>query len=292
VAFAHAAETLLSRLGMRTEGDPELVAYRPGRRAVLSVPIAGGRIWVKVVPPRHIGRVVETYRSLSAHGLPVPGVRGWSEEGLLILDAAPGTPVTDAPWEPGALLDEVDRLRGSFSAAALPYRARTGLRRRLDWYGARLRAVLDPSRIGAVVAVERQVRSGWGESHAETTVHGDLHIGQLFLGEDHRLSAVIDLDTAGRGIPADDTAAFVSHAVASAILTPAPWDARVWELARTALQRWDAAPGASGGLRARAATHLLGHALGAWEMGDRLRAESLLSAATTIVSGDDDLVPS
>lgn len=287
VAFAQAAETLLSRLGLVPDGAPEFVAYRPGRRAVLRVPIAGDALWVKVVPPSRIARIVDTHRTLASRGIPVPGIRGWSDDGLLVLEAAAGRPVTDAPWECGALLDEVDRLRATLSDVELGHHAHTGLDRRLGWYAARLRAVLDPARAAIVVAVEREARARWGDSRTETTVHGDLHFGQLFLGDDQRVSAVIDVDTAGRGIPSDDTASFVAHAVASAVLTPAPRDERLWELARTAMRRWDAAPGAGDGLRARVATHLLGHALGAVEVGHDRHADALLDAASA-VSGDGD----
>jgi aminoglycoside phosphotransferase (APT) family kinase protein len=121
----------------------------------------------------------------------------------------------------------------------------------------------------------------------EATIHGDLHFGQLFLGPALEVSAVIDVDTAGAGTPADDTAAFVSHAITSAILTPAPRDARVWKLARQALARWGARDDADA-FRARTATHLLGHSLGAIEVGAADRGARLLRAAASVVTGADE----
>src|SRR5690606_23025947 len=55
------------------------------------------------------------------------------------------------------------------------------------------------------------------------TVHGDLHVGQLFVAEDDAsvISGVIDIDTCGLGDPADDEAAFMGHLVASLVLSRA-----------------------------------------------------------------------
>jgi hypothetical protein len=281
VAFGHAAETLLGRLGIAAHGSPELVAYRPGRRAVLRMPSAGGSAWIKVVQPARVGRIVETHRALARAGIPVPAVLGWSDEGLLVLDAAIGTPAQDAAWDPAALVDEVDELRARFAEVQLRRAARTQLDRRLNWYVARLRVVFGDERRDLVDRVDRAAHAVWGDAGI-ATIHGDLHFGQLFLDDRMRISAVIDVDTAGTGAAVDDAAAFVSHAIASAVLTPAPRDERVWALARHALERWDAAPG----VRARTATHLLGHALAAAETGHGERADRLLQAAASVVDRD------
>ncbi|WP_164861778.1 aminoglycoside phosphotransferase family protein, partial [Microbacterium sp. CPCC 204701] len=248
VAFAEAAGTLLARLGLTQDGPPAFVAYRPGRRAVVRVATSKGTAWIKVLPPARVERIVDIHRVLLAHGVPIPPIHGWSADGLLVLSDAAGTAVADAVWEPDALLDEVDALRRRIASAPLAHQARTGIGRRLEWYAARLRGY-----DAGFAELEARIRAAWNDGPDEGVVHGDLHFGQLFLDPDGRLSGVIDVDTVGRGAPADDSAAFVAHAVASALLTPAPRDARVWELARTALRRWDGAPGASGGMRARAA---------------------------------------
>ena len=95
------------------------------------------------------------------------------------------------------------------------------------------------------------------------------------------LAGIIDVDTAGRGFAADDSAAFLSHAIASAILTENGGDApRAWALADGALVRWGDRPG----VRGRAAVHLLGHALAAAEGGELLRSDRLLGRAHDLVS--------
>lgn len=286
VAFADAAQTLLARLGFREPGMPAIVAYRAGRRAVLRVPTGDGPVWIKVVPPSRLARIVETHRTLSAHGIGVPAIRGWSGDGLIVIDDALGVPAADAEWQPDALLDEVHALRVAWASVPLQHSARTGLERRLAWYSERLGRILHADDRAVVERIVSDARASWGDEDV-VPIHGDLHFGQLFLGDRLEISSVIDVDTAGLGTPADDTAAFIAHAVASATLTPAPRDDRVWALVRAALARTDAAPDGAAA-RARAATHTLGHALGAFEIGAETRAGVLLRAAASVLAGDLD----
>ncbi|WP_162564355.1 MULTISPECIES: phosphotransferase [Microbacterium] len=283
VAFADAASVLLARLGLAPSGRPVFVAYRPGRRGVVRVPTATGDAWIKVLPPSRTAQIVGVHSAFLHAGIPLPAIHGWSRDGLLVLAPAAGAPVAEALDDAEALLDEVDALRGRVAAVAVTHEARTGLKRRLDWYASRL-GEYD----AAFGALERRVRAAWREAAPTTVIHGDLHFGQLFQDDDGRLTGVIDVDTAGVGVPADDTAAFLAHAVASAVLTPAPRDGEVWALARAALRRWDDEAGRAQGFRARAATHLLGHALGAAEMRDDERAAALLRAAASVIDQPAD----
>jgi hypothetical protein len=287
VAFSHAAESLLARLDIAATGAPEIVAYRPGRRAVLRVATAAGPVWLKVLPPTRTERIVRSHRLLADAGIPLPMLHGWSAEGLLVLASAPGTPVTDAPWRADALLDQVDDLRARFAGIALPDEARTHLDRRLEWYMTRLLQVLPVDAAARVSAIAQRARDGAAhDSPAIATIHGDLHFGQLFLDDAGGIAAVIDVDTAGTGESSEDAGAFVAHAVASALLTPPDRAERVWELARGALRRWSVSDGA--GVAASASVHLLGHVLGAWERGDTSRAPALLAAAEAVSRGDAD----
>lgn len=283
VAFAHAAESMLARLGLTAAGAPETVVYRAGRRAVFRVPTDDGLVWVKVVPPARIGRIVRAHAAFDRAGVPVPTVRGWSDEGMVVLDSAAGTPATQATWTAAALVDQVDRLRGAIARIPLKGRARTDLRRRAAWYADRFEHEA-PGYARRVRELRRRIETGWRDGR-ERSVHGDLHFGQLFLGDSGELSAVIDVDTAGTGAASDDTAAFVSHALSSALLTPVPHDERVWLLAGEAFARWDADADAGDGLRGRTVSHLLGHALGAVQRGDEARTGALLDAADAVLEG-------
>ncbi|CAI9393602.1 phosphotransferase [Microbacterium sp. T2.11-28] len=292
-AFGDAAAVLLSRLGIAATDTPELVGYRPGRRAVLRVPTEGGSSWVKVVRPSRIERVVTAHDALRAGGLPVPAVRGWSPEGLLVLDAATGAPATEATWRPAHLLDAVDDLRRRLTGIPLAWPARTSLAQRLPWYLSRLELLLpDAERLRGIGA--RIAQSLASAPAPPATIHGDLHIGQLFL-VDGAVSGLIDVDTAGRGEPGEDTAAFLGHAVASALLTerrggqdgpggdhPGDGSAAVRALAGLAFERW----GADARTRALTAVHLLGHALGAASAGDPGRAAQLIDGAERAAAPD------
>lgn len=278
VAYQGGAGALVERLGLGPLRSVGMIAYRPGRRAILRVDTdAQDPVWVKVVRPSRVDRIVDAHRALLAGGLPVPDVLGWSPDGLLVLSHAVGEPATEVDWDAVALLDAVDALRARLAAAPLDQPARSSLSGRLNWYVTRLRAALatDPRVDEIARAAERMLEATQPEP---VTVHGDLHLGQLFLsGSAHTITGLVDVDTAGRGDAADDAAAFLAHAVTSAIGTePSPAADRVWALAVAAAQRW-------GDERVTALTqvHLLGHALGAAERagGDPAVAERLLRIA-------------
>lgn len=292
-AFGHSVRALLARLGLHDASSPSIVAYRPGRRAVLKVSVDGAFVWVKVVPPSRVERIAGLHRDLAAAGIPVPAVRAWSEEGLLVLEQAPGLSVPDvlgdedAPLDPASLLDEVDELRARFAAVPLTRAARTGDARRRSWYADRLRAVLDAHDRSLMEHAVARADAAHDPTDEARSIHGDLHFGQLFVDDARRVCSVIDVDTAGVGDPVDDSGAFVAHALASALLTPAPRDTRVRSLGVEAFARWNDGRDAPA-FRARAATHLLGHALGAAEAGDAAHARTLLDTAVAIVDDDVD----
>jgi aminoglycoside phosphotransferase (APT) family kinase protein len=127
------------------------------------------------------------------------------------------------------------------------------------------------------------------------TVHGDLHLGQVFLdpGAPDRVTGVIDIDTAGLGDPADDAAALVAQLLASAeLLDRAGSHARANATRRAAdafRAGWhrDGDPGFAGRARAIVAAHVLGHALsGSIDAGTALRlaGESLDESTLTSTS--------
>ena len=282
VSFPDALAALLARAGIAVIEPPEMVAYRPGRRAVLRVVSAAGPdgaaradLWVKIVRPSRVERIVDAQAACIEAGLPVPAVRFWSPEGLVVFDAAAGTPATDVEWSTEPLLDEVDALRGRF-AAVRSERPLRGVGGRLDWYASSLggsEAAALSSRIGARLAAARPP--------ASAVVHGDLHFGQLFLDAGGRVSGVIDVDTLGLGDPAEDQAAFLGHAIASALLTEPTRATRVWDLADAASERW----ASEGAVAPLTAIHLLGHALAAGDRGDTGMRDQLLAAAGAVLDG-------
>lgn len=287
-AFGHASEILLQRLGIEGGASPEMVGYRPGRRAVLRTVTGQGDMWVKVVRPRHVERIARIHRVLGEGGIPVPAVRGWSPVGLLILESAQGTPATSPDVDPTQLLDAVDDLRDRLSRVELEGRARTSLRARARWYANLLHDAL-PEAIPEVDAVVAHAPAR-GALAEDVTIHGDLHLGQLFLGPGGEITGIIDVDTAGAGAPADDAAAFIGHAVASAELTaetarddsaretPVQPTERAARIAHEAVERW----GDAAGVRELTGIHLLGHAVGAAGAGAGERARRLVAHAHAV----------
>lgn len=284
-AFGHAAEALLARLGIVAVASPVLIAYRPGRRAVLRISTEEGDTWIKVVRPSRVERIVGLHRVLRAGGVPVPAVRGWAPDGLIVIDDARGNAAPDVEWDPERLLDAVDDVRARLAHVPLDEPgalgcSSAGAARRLPWYRERLEAgpagELAHQAASVVAVLERTFPLA---GRPLTTVHGDLHFGQLFLDEQDAVTSVIDVDTAGVGDPAEDAAAFIAHAIASALLTTDPAGRRrVRRLADGALARWGGDPA----VRPLSAVHLIGHALGTMDRGDAAMAKVLIGAADAL----------
>ncbi|MBY6061362.1 phosphotransferase [Microbacterium esteraromaticum] len=276
-AFGHAVTALLARLGLVATGELTMVGYRPGRRAVLRAGTDSGDVWLKVVRPRRLDRIVGAHHACVEAGLPVPTLRGWAPEGLLVLDSAAGAPAAECGWQPHQLLDSVDGLRARIAAISWD-RPAPSIADRLDWYAGRAGDHVEAQRL--VAGIRTLLANAPVREH--TVVHGDLHFGQLFLAdEDADISGMIDVDTLGRGDAAEDSAAFIAHAVASARLTGAEHRARIWGLADAALERWD-----DRRVRALTGIHLLGQANSARDHGDMTGAQMLCRGAQSIVDGD------
>ena len=283
VAFGDAARTLLHRIGREVVEAPELVAYRAGRRAVFRVVCRDGIRWVKVIRPERVERIVGLHALLADAALHVPQIEAWADAGLLVLPQASGRPAVDVAPPASVFLDDVDRWRAAMADAPLENRARSGLPERAEWYTARLVPRLAPEAAERLRAHAARVAAVVGDDGVLTAIHGDLHFGQLFVDDVGRMSGVIDVDTAGRGSAADDSAAFVSHALASAALDPGARGGWAFTVALAALERWDD-PAVH--VRERVAVHLWGHALGADDLGDSARRDVLLATADALLAGE------
>ncbi len=272
-AFGHAVSALLARAGDEVTGEPEMIAYRAGRRAVLRVDTVIGPRWIKVVRPRRVERIVDAHAALTRAGLPVPAVTAWSPSGLIVIEQAAGTPAPRAAWTAAGLIDAVDEVRERLATVASTEIV-PGAPSRAAWYRDRVLA-LEPQwgdRVDRVLAgIDRAARRG------TVTIHGDLHFGQLFLDDDAtRVTGLVDVDTVGRGDPAEDAAAFIAHAITSWHMSAADEArARLAELIAAADDRWSA----DDEVGRRAAAQLLGYAVTALEVGERSRADALLAEA-------------
>ncbi|QUW17771.1 phosphotransferase [Agrococcus sp. Marseille-Q4369] len=307
-SFPGAAATLMGRLGVSIDRPPELLVYRPGKRAMFRMRAGARETYLKIVRPTASGSIVELQESLRAGGVPVPHITGWSELGIVLTETAEGLPLTSrlAELEPERLLDSIDALRERIAAVDAGRDARASLGLRHDWYLGRIAAALARAEDGPAggpsaalrdhLAAVTEVVTGADASALvvdETerrTIHGDLHVGQLFVEADDAsaVASVIDIDTAGLGDPADDEAALIAHLVASIALARRG-DGRAAGFRRlldAAAVRW-LAPGRPGVARVahRTAVHVLAHALAPIERGDLETAEVELALGREILRG-------
>ncbi|QUW17770.1 phosphotransferase [Agrococcus sp. Marseille-Q4369] len=245
--------------------EARVLAYRPGRRAVVRITQHGVHLFVKVVRPAEAEDLVAIHEACRAVGVPAPEVVHWSPSGVVVVRDAIGTPgpVTAATMPADAVVDAVDALRERLLTVRTRRIARASVATRIDWHIARLGDAL-PDRVADVRSLAPLITANARRVGPPQVIHGDLHIGQLFF-HGSAVSSIIDVDTAGLGDPADDCAAFVGHATASAVRNDVAGRAAdaelLQDLADAAEERWLH----SAHTRALTALHLLGHGIRAAE---------------------------
>lgn len=298
--YAEAAGVVLARLGLPVDSlRVSLAAYRPGKRAVVRVDAADTAYFLKVVRPPAAEPLQARHLLWRSSGVPVPGVLGWSEEGLVALEALPGSEliaVLDRVGDPDVLLDQIEALVGTIARVASTSSARASLVRRVDWYEGRLIDQL-PAYNGlierTVRAITRRFQAG-GAVPPCRTVHGDLHLAQLLVdpADATCITGVLDIDTSGWGDPADDAAALYAHLIATVVHdggSQATLRARRSSvLADGWRRRWFTSPetGFVDRAHAIAATQLLGHALSRSAAGSAGAVE-LIERAHRVVNADE-----
>ncbi|KGJ72581.1 hypothetical protein GY21_14440 [Cryobacterium roopkundense] len=291
--YPQAAAVLLGRLGL-TPSDLELsvAAYRPGKRAVVRLVAPEFTVYLKVVRPAAAAALHARHELWIGHGIPVPRSLGWSADGFIALSAVAGVESSQLVHRlaPDEFLDALDGLTDQIRDIASVGDARASLAVRLPWYRDRLLALLPQHRafltaIGAAIELLRLATP----AAPPVTIHGDLHLGQIFVDPRQvhsaaRITGVLDIDTAGLGDPADDAAALYAHLLVSAMHHEARGDDSLASACRTladrARGRWAdrTDPGFADRARFISATHLLGHALGL-----SLHSAALLHAAGELV---------
>ena len=298
--YAEAAGVVLARLGLPVDDlRVSLAAYRPGKRAVVRVDTVATAYFLKVVRPPAAEPLQAKHTLWRESGVPVPAVLGWSEEGLVALEALDGAEVIsvlDRVQHPAALLDEIERVVTGIASVPSTAAARASLVRRIDWYEDRLIEQL-PEHDGlierTVRTITRRYRAG-GAPPPSMTVHGDLHLAQLLVdpASPTAITGVLDIDTSGWGDPADDAAALYAHLMATVVHDGGSGATvrarRCSVLADGWRRRWFAAAEAGFTDRAHAiaATQLLGHALSRSAAGSA-GATELLERAHRVVNADE-----
>jgi len=196
-------------------------SYRPRRRAVVEVRGDGLRLFLKVLRPAVVAGLHERHRLLLAAGLPVPRSLGWSADGLLVLEALPGTTLRSRLREGGspapdgaALLALLDRLPEQ--VCGLPHRS--SWTDSVEHYARVLGAAL-PAEAGRAADLAGRVQALTRGAPADAATHGDFYETQLLL-DGARITGLLDVDTAGPGRRADDLACLLAHVGVLAQLEP------------------------------------------------------------------------
>ncbi|MEY3160664.1 MAG: hypothetical protein RIT25_655 [Planctomycetota bacterium] len=190
----------------------ELVAWRPGRRAVVRIHGSGRICYLKLLDPGSFGDAARVFAALGNRGgslrlaLPsmvdaqhcmhlVDAVQGVALRELVARGIAPWSRVVEAVRELGCIDAQGTGITHDFATA------RDAAVRMLD-KGIVLEPSLEALR-AAVAAVP------CGPAPRTGTVHGDLHDKQVFFGADAAM--LIDLESMGRGDPRFDQANLAEH---------------------------------------------------------------------------------
>lgn len=291
--FSDAAAVLLQRLNLpHSDLDVQVSAYRPGKRAVVRMTNPESTVFFKVVKPRVAESMFNRHARWLAAGVPVPRAIAWSPDGLVALEQLPGVEAIEVVQRLAANDDFVDAVQDLVSRIAyIPGddNARTSLVRRLDWYHRALVSLAPAyeNEIAQVTALIGSRFAGAAPPPALVTIHGDLHLAQLFVepSAPHAILGVLDIDTAGLGDIADDAAALWAHLIVTAeyrvLAGEDDYAASARLLASRFKARWVRVgdQGFYDRACAIAATHVLGHALAG-----RVSVAILLAIATTLVT--------
>lgn len=230
------AEQLLQDLG--GAGGPvqtRLVAYRPGRRAVVSVTGSSEGLYLKLVRPKAVEQLHRSHQAL-AEVLPVPASLGFSRDlGIIALQSVPGVTLRGVLEDPGLALpsphDIVDLPR-HIPPPTESSKAPSSLAR-LDDIGPLLKE-LTPEYAGRVDELAEAI--GGEPGPAETPSHGDYYEAQLLV-EDGALVGLLDVDTYGWGRAVEDAAGMLAHLSVWATMSRQP--DRVRRLGAELIEIWD-----------------------------------------------------
>lgn len=213
----------------------DLKAYRPGRRAVVSVAGAAHGIYLKLVRPKKAEQLHRDHKMLPV-GLPVPHSLGYSEElGIVALQSIPGSTLRDALEDPSQELPGPGALTSLLVSLPTPpdARVRASIIERVPAI-ADLLARLVPEEKEAIAHFLEQLGPEPVDDLAP--VHGDFYEAQVLV-RDGAVAGLLDVDTYGLGRAGDDPGVMLGHLALWQGMSSQP--ERVRSYAQSLIALWD-----------------------------------------------------
>lgn len=215
---------------------PSQRAYRPGRRAVVSV---GGRrhgLYLKILSSSRRVRDLHRRHVHLAGGLPVPASLGYSEAlQLIALQSMAGRTLRSTLDEAGAPLPAPGAIHTLVRELPPPPDDRVARSpvERVPRLGELLKRVV-PEQAGRIEALIDAI--GEDTDPPSVPAHGDFYEAQIMV-DVGRVVGVLDVDTYGWGRPGDDPATMLGHLYLWQHLSRQPQ--RVHDYASALLAVWD-----------------------------------------------------
>jgi hypothetical protein len=188
--------------------------YRPAQHAVLEVHDDRFRWFVKVVRPSAVADLCHRH-DVACRNVPVPPVLASTPDGLIVLPEGKGTPLRTLIIDGDAALPSPEALESvldALPAELMMLAPRPSHLQLVDYHAGVLRcaAADEPEVLTRVTDVVEVLHSVEAQPEKMVPVHGDFYEGQL-LAEDGRVTAVLDIDTAGPGERSDEWATLLAH---------------------------------------------------------------------------------
>ena len=191
--------------------DVGVVAYRPGRRAVVEVTGPRGRAFLKVVRPHKVDALCRRHLLLADH-LPVPRLVGRDGSGVVALSVLPGRTAREAVVDGGPLpgLDALEALLDRLPTDLVDGSPLVGgPLARVPHFAAVVGATV-PEEGPRVARVVEALDAASAPDLPVVAVHGDLYEAQVMVQGD-RPTGLLDIDGVGPGHRIDDVADLLAH---------------------------------------------------------------------------------